>query len=1216
MCEHAGLRHRIEWMQKRYVLKPGEATILKHAYTFGISEWEMFWPMAVGSTLVVPKPGGEKEPDYIFNLCARHPVTVMYMVPSMLNMLLDNIQGEDKDPVRAGFQLRQVVTCGEPLKEETIQQHFQMLPDAALDNLYGPTEGSMTVWRCPRGRCIPQVHIGVPIDGIRVYVLAGDGGVRLAEVNVPGGLYFAGLFIARGYLGLPGQTAQAFLRDTVMPAEYPGERMYKTGDLACWKPNGELAFIGRADTQIKLRGFRIEIGQIEAVVRAAPGVTDATVILAGEGDSKFLAAYVAPMTVDLDMLRATCVAKLPSYMVPSSFTRLAQLPVTERGKLDKKALPKPDLAGQAARPGENSIVPPRNSVECTIVEIIAEVLGKSQSTIGIESDFVALGGNSVLAGKVTTRLRRAFNLPLPGTTVYQRPTPASIVQLITELRDEVGSGDSDDGGDDPHAATVEPPEERWKGLSASRPAAVAYTGLLLLLDVFTSLSQLSDFLELVLFKILAQRYNIDMESLDYKVFGLLIAFTMAMELALLVFDLVVGLIVKYLVIGRLRPGAHRVFSRDYFRWLYCRKIMEGVLGEFENYITGTPLMNMVYRCFGAKIGRGVVINTQEIFIEPELITIEDGAFVDEDSTITCHSIGDGQLFLHPVHIGRGARLRPYSAVGRGASVPAGNELASTTCVVGYGTKKDSFVVGGAMSKLPMSKASPPKAQRCLRTFVGVPLLFFITALEAMPVYILSLYIVDFDWIPYMLILAILGEHLHNASLVTMTVVTKWLLVGKVKPGSRHDESAWAGMCTWVVHRLLKRKSFEEALEGYINTEVLRFVFVLLGAKIGRRANMDMVSCDMPDLLSIGDYVLFGSKVAAVCHDEDARKPVQICRAANVLDNCVLSPGVTVGQRAVLGTNTLAAPGQYFPPDTINTGNKSGRAVFLRKKAKGTPETVALEAEANRRLDSKAVWTAFNVGLCFAALVQPVLRAVKVFPFIVAAMLPWRLESIIAVTVALMALEEFVEAFLLWILKWTVIGRFKERDVVFFGLEHFLWMWWLMISSTFNHLDGFHGTALYSTFLRAMGAKVGRDCTLFGFTLEFDLISIGDCASVGLDCDNTCHTVENMVLKMVPVTLGAYSSMQRHSFVMPGAELGEGATLFDKSQVLKGEIVPADEIWAGNPAEPMKPRSRQSLWNVARLKGSVQKNGTLSGLESVLSALDFNVPRSQSRGLLE
>merc|ERR1712100_746740 len=134
-----------------------------------------------------------------------------------------------------------------------------------------------------------------------------------------------------------------------------------------------------------------------------------------------------------------------------------------------------------------------------------------------------------------------------------------------------------------------------------------------------------------------------------------------------------------------------------------------------------------------------------------------------------------------------------------------------------------------------------------------------------------------------------------------------------------------------------------------------------------------------------------------------------------------------------------------------------------------------------------------------------------------------------------------------------------------------WSIWLMVSTTFKHLEGFHGTPLYSAYLRSMGANVGRDCTLFGFSLEFDLLHIGDRVHVGRDCDNTCHTVENMVLKMVPVKLGSDSSMQEHSFVMPGAELAEGAVLFEESQVLKGEYVPSNEVWGGNPAEPMRVR---------------------------------------------
>merc|ERR1719291_494425 len=184
--------------------------------------------------------------------------------------------------------------------------------------------------------------------------------------------------------------------------------------------------------------------------------------------------------------------------------------------------------------------------------------------------------------------------------------------------------------------------------------------------------------------------------------------------------------------------------------------------------------------------------------------------------------------------------------------------------------------------------------------------------------------------------------------------------------------------------------------------------------------------------------------------------------------------------------------------------------------------------------------------------MPVFSAVHTLPYMVAFTIAEDWRQALAITLASMFVEEFVEAGMLFTLKWCMIGKFKERSVPFFALDHYLWMVWLMVSNAFGRLGGFQGTAVYSAFLRAMGANVGRDCAIFGFTLEFDLLHVGDCVSVGLDCDLTCHTVENMVLKVVPVRLGSYSTMQRHSFVMPGAELGEGAVLFEESQVLKGE----------------------------------------------------------------
>lgn len=1172
MVEHAGLRHRIEWLKLRYghAMQPGDCTVLKHAYTFGISEWEMFWPLAAGGTLIVPKPGGEKDPQYMFRLCATYQVKVIFFVPSLLNMLFDYMQGEDKDATESGVVLQHIITCGEALPEDTIQRHFQLMHSAELDNLFGPTEGSMTVWRCPRGRRVPIVPIGAPIDGARVLTLTQG---HLAEVNIPGEIHWAGQFIARGYLGQPSLTESVFKKDAIFSDRYPGELMYASGDLACWKPNGQLQFLGRGDNQIKLRGFRIEIGDIESAVKSTPGVKETIVVLSGEGETKFLAAYITPLNVNIDIVKATCVSKLPHYMVPSAFMPLEKLPVTDRGKLDKKALP-PAKMGPAADAGkQTSVVVPKTEMGTLIVEIFSEILGRPKDSIGMESDFVSIGGNSVLAGKVTSRLRKTLSIPLPGTALYKLPTPSQLEPLLTEL---VAVRKAQEGEE---LGTEADSEYQYAGMSASRTVAVILTALMPLAQLVKDFSGFFDILLLV-----AQRYLYDKLPAGWGLASMLLIRLVGDPL-FMVMDLLVALFLKVVFVGRLKSGPCPVFSVGYFKWLYSKMLVEAAIEPLLDYFVGTPVLNLAYRLFGADIRSNVVIMSRNVISEPELLCIQDGAMLEDESKVVCSSIIDGELLLEPVLIGQCSRARPYSTVGRGAHLPEGHELVARSCLVGYGTK-NGLVTCGKLAKLRSEFVHPPVQEPWLRVLVGAPLLLLLDTLASAPLFLLGFKLMHLSLPLWLFLLAFLGEHVHRASLVIITILAKWTLVGKVQPCDRAEQGSWSRLLHWVVEAMLDRKAFKDAMEPYINTEVLRLVFVCLGMSIGRRACMDMIACNKPDLLSIGDHVVFGSSVGIICEDEHKRLPVQICRAANVLDNCVLMPGVTVGQRAILGTNTLAAPEHYFPPDTINTGNKNGASVFLRKKGKGPAETEAKEADANRRLESRFTWSIFNIGLIAVALMEPLLKSINVLPFIAAYCAPIELKYKILLGLLVAAVEDFIEAFILFTMKWCVIGKFRESEVVFFGLKHFLWMAWLMVSSTFDHLEGFHGTALYSTFLRAMGSTVGSDCSLFGFTLEFDLLHIGDRVHVGFDCDNTCHTVEAMVLKMVPIKLASGSSMQEHSFVMPGAELSERAVLLEESQVLKGDIVPEGDIWLGNPAEPIK-LSRGKLREVPRLLDSAR-----------------------------
>jgi nonribosomal peptide synthetase DhbF len=321
--------------------------------------------------------------------------------------------------------LRTVVLAGEALSASLVHriQQLQAPSPPALFNEYGPTEA--TVWACVWQAQQPfppqtRVSIGRPIANTRLYVL--DESLQLLPPGVAGELYIAGLGLARGYLNRAALTATRFVAN---PFDSQGARLYRTGDQVRWLPNGALEFLGRTDQQIKLRGFRIEPAEIEALLLAQPDITQAAVIArAHPSGSLQLLAYLvlAPgAVVDTAQLRTALSAQLPEYMVPAAITVLEALPVTPNGKLDTQALPEPALALRCIRP-------PRTPQEEILTHLFAEVLGREQ--LSIDDNFFDLGGHSLLATRLVSRIRAALDVELPIRTVFESPTVETLAQQL------------------------------------------------------------------------------------------------------------------------------------------------------------------------------------------------------------------------------------------------------------------------------------------------------------------------------------------------------------------------------------------------------------------------------------------------------------------------------------------------------------------------------------------------------------------------------------------------------------------------------------------------------------------------------------------------------------------------------------------------------------------------------------------------------------------
>ncbi|MEU9388291.1 amino acid adenylation domain-containing protein, partial [Streptomyces sp. NPDC048279] len=318
---HSGIVNRLLWMQDTYRLGADDRVLQKTPAGFDVSVWEFFWPLITGATLVLARPEDHQDPVHLAGLIERQRITTAHFVPSMLRAYLD-------EPAAAGrTALRQVMCSGEALPAPLAARFHQVLPGTRLHNLYGPTEASVDVTAHEVPADPAAVPIGRPVWNTRTYVL--DGALNPVPPGVSGELYLAGVQLARGYLGRPGLTAERFVAD---PFGEPGERMYRTGDLARWSGSGELEYLGRVDDQVKLRGFRIEPGEIEAVLAAHPGVAHATVVLRDER----LVAYVVPAGSGTDPagLRAHTARSLPDHMVPAAVVTLDALPLTPNGKLD------------------------------------------------------------------------------------------------------------------------------------------------------------------------------------------------------------------------------------------------------------------------------------------------------------------------------------------------------------------------------------------------------------------------------------------------------------------------------------------------------------------------------------------------------------------------------------------------------------------------------------------------------------------------------------------------------------------------------------------------------------------------------------------------------------------------------------------------------------------------------------------------------------------
>ncbi|WP_217917240.1 MULTISPECIES: amino acid adenylation domain-containing protein [unclassified Myxococcus] len=426
MLSHRGIVNNLAWRQRTWPLSAEDRVLQNHSFSFDPSVWATFWPLLVGARAVLTPSGQHYDSKALVGLLREQGITVYGAVPSLNAVLMEEPE------IGRCTHLRYVLSGAEALTGGLQRGIFSRV-SAAVANLYGPTETTIdaAAWNCPRVDAPEDAPIGRPIANLRMYVL--DEHLQPVPVGVPGELFVGGVGLARGYHARPGLTSQRFLPDPF--SGDAGARLYRTGDLGRYRADGAIMFLGRVDEQVKVSGYRVELGEVETALGRHPDVREA-IVVAREGlqGIKRLVAYVTPAkggTPEARSLTAFLEKTLPAYMIPPVFVIVNELPKMPSGKVNRNALPapqmdRPDTAG--------AYVAPRTPLEDEIASAFAGVLGMDR--VGVEDDFFEVGGTSLLLARLASRLLNRFQIAIPVHQFFKIPTVAGVANVVETYQRE------------------------------------------------------------------------------------------------------------------------------------------------------------------------------------------------------------------------------------------------------------------------------------------------------------------------------------------------------------------------------------------------------------------------------------------------------------------------------------------------------------------------------------------------------------------------------------------------------------------------------------------------------------------------------------------------------------------------------------------------------------------------------------------------------------
>lgn len=1093
------------------------------SFDFSIEE---IWPTwAVGATLVIGPNDERRLGADLADHLERARVSVLYAVPTLLATIPRDLPG-----------LRSILVGGEACPAEIVERWAR--PGRRMLNTYGPTEATVTATWCELEPGRP-VTIGRPLPTYGVELLdPEDTGYRTVAPGEVGEIALAGPGVARGYVGMPERTAEKFVAH---PST--GDRVYRTGDLGRWTAGGEVEYLGRADAEVKVRGHRVDLGEIESVLLADPAVSSAVVAL-HEGD---LAAYVVSEdTADALAGRLTGLARdrLPAYMIPATLDLLPVLPTQASGKVDRSALPAP--AGRRLVAATGPVVAPDGGLEAEIAAVWAEASGMPVAELSVEADFFDdLGGHSLLAATTVTLMRERGVGGSPAVRdLYAHP---SVRALAAHL---AGAG----AGETTSAAERPGPVRHGGRRVAAAGTVQAVVVYLLLLAVTLPLSWV---------------YTTNDGAVSPGVLAQVLAAGAAAWLG--VRWVLPVLLARPLAAG-IRPGRYRLWGPTYLRlWTLDLVLRQAPLPV----LAGSPFLAPYLRALGARVGRRVHVATTDITL-PRLLRIDDDATVGYGAMLHPWTVEDGWVLVGPIHLERRAIAGANSVLSPGARIAERGMLAEQSAL-----GRDEVVPADATwaGSPPQEVTTQDAALAAMRA--GGPLpgwrarhlpgaLAGLVGLEVAAV----LMVVPSVLVVWGALLAA-GELAGLLASLLAGPVFVLTVCGVVALGRRtvlprtpvgiHPVRSALGLRKWIADALLAYSlAFTNTLYATLYTVPwLR----LLGARVGRGAEVSTAAHLDPDLLTLGDqsFVADMASVGAATYADGRMllRPTRVGDRAFVGNAALVPSGVGTGDGSLVGVHTVPPPGGV-PDDSSWLGSP---AMHLPQRQDSGDYAEEETVRPDRRRVRQRLAVEFVRATLPAALLGIGLYLYLAALSLVARgrdLLPVALGAPLIALAASVAIVAYVVA-----VKRHVAGTYRPRVAPLWDpfVRRTELVTGLYEAAAVPTLLGMlTGTPFLPVALRRFGARIGRRTWIATtYLTEFDLVEVGDDAAVGPGVSLQTHLFEDRVMKMSTVRVAPGATVGARSVVLYDATVGSDVDLERLSLLMKGEELGAGGRWRGIPA---------------------------------------------------